>query len=474
MTTDAAPLHGRLLLKSATVVNTRDGTRTPDTDVLIGDGRILQGGRGIEEATAATVDASGTYVVPGYADMHAHALDHHADGLRLMLAHGVTGFRQMAGSLDKLRDRAAGNLRLPTDSPALLALPGPLLQPMNSATSAQAVATVREQYEAGADFIKVGMVTREVFFDAQAEATSLGLPIVGHLPPGIDVAEVSRLGMKSIEHLGPGAALVSCCSPQQDRLREASARSAPALPHIRLPFMDRIAKRVLAKLVVNPVNLNKPAQIAILDQALGTYDEDLARTLAGHFVADRTWQVPTLIRLKTQHLCDEPAFDSDPDLRYISPRALKSWRAAAAKFARFSPAERATFHAAYANQLALTKLFDDARVPMLAGSDCSGAAWLVPGASLHHEFDELARAGLSPLRILQMATLRPAEFLGATDTSGTVEPGKNADLVLLAADPLANSDNLHSIQGVIRSGRYYSTADLNRLKEDIAARRSVS
>jgi hypothetical protein len=35
---------------------------------------------------------------------------------------------------------------------------------------------------------------------------------------------------------------------------------------------------------------------------------------------------------------------------------------------------------------------------VLAGSDSGGAAWEVPGLALHQEFDELARAGLSPLR----------------------------------------------------------------------------
>ncbi len=57
---------------------------------------------------------------------------------------------------------------------------------------------------------------------------------------------------------------------------------------------------------------------------------------------------------------------------------------------------------------------------MLAGSDTVGAAWVVLGFSLHREFHELARAGLSPLRILQMTTLDAAEFLGTTATMGIV------------------------------------------------------
>src|ERR1700730_5414024 len=50
---------------------------------------------------------------------------------------------------------------------------------------------------------------------------------------------------------------------------------------------------------------------------------------------------------------------------------------------------------------------------MMAGTDGGGQ---VPGQSLHQEFDELFKAGLSPPKILRMTTLKPAEFLGRTAT----------------------------------------------------------
>jgi imidazolonepropionase-like amidohydrolase len=82
----------------------------------------------------------------------------------------------------------------------------------------------------------------------------------------------------------------------------------------------------------------------------------------------------------------------------------------------------------------------------------------VPGHSLHQEFDELARAGLSPLRILQTVTLDAAEFLGRDGTLGTVEEGKQADLVLLDANPVDDVAALHGIAGVVRAGRYHPAA----------------
>jgi imidazolonepropionase-like amidohydrolase len=88
----------------------------------------------------------------------------------------------------------------------------------------------------------------------------------------------------------------------------------------------------------------------------------------------------------------------------------------------------------------------------------------VPGYSLHQEFDELARAGLSPLRVLQTVTLDAAEFLGRTSTLGTVELGKRADLVLLEANPLENVEHLHAIVGVVRAGRYRSAGEPGELR----------
>jgi imidazolonepropionase-like amidohydrolase len=85
----------------------------------------------------------------------------------------------------------------------------------------------------------------------------------------------------------------------------------------------------------------------------------------------------------------------------------------------------------------------------------------VPGYSLHQEFDELARAGLSPLRVLQTVTLDAAEFLGRTSTLGTVEPGKQADLVLLDRNPVERVQNLHGVAGVVRAGRFHPAAEPN-------------
>ena len=57
------------------------------------------------------------------------------------------------------------------------------------------------------------------------------------------------------------------------------------------------------------------------------------------------------------------------------------------------------------------------------------------------------------MEALQSATILPARILRVADRLGTIETGKEADLVLLDADPLANIANTRTIRAVILRGR---------------------
>ena len=108
-------------------------------------------------------------------------------------------------------------------------------------------------------------------------------------------------------------------------------------------------------------------------------------------------------------------------------------------------------------------------MPILAGTDVPGQLppygdlKQVSGFALHAELAMDVAEGLTPLTALQSATLNPAKFLRATDSLGTVAPGKLADLVLLDADPLADITNTTTIRAVVANGRYYDRAALDQL-----------
>lgn len=475
MTPPRSDNSSSVVLGGVTIVDTRTGALAVNQDVAIIDGQIATI-TAARPGIAGRIDLTGSFLVPGFIDMHAHALNSKrpAGALALMLAHGITGFRQMSGTQKLLTQRKAGTLELPEASPALLALTGDLLTPVNAGTPEAAVAAVSAGAAEGADFIKIAAVSPAAFTAAQGEARRLGIRIGGHLPAALDPLVASKAGLWSIEHLGPGIPMLAATSTLGATLRRelAGARELK-LPAVKLPFMGRVIGVILKKLVVNPMRRTTPAGAAQLQRAIDTFSEDAARTVARAFVENGTWNVPTLIRQLTTQKADLPRFRTDSNLRYVSESATKVWNGATDTFDKFPEAMRQTFHREYDLQRRLLKIFDEEGVQLATGTDSTGAGWVIPGVALHQEFDELASAGLAPLRVLQMATLNGADMLGTTTTMGTVEVGKVADLVLLDADPTASVDNLHTVSGVVRAGRYYASSELEALKNDVATARSI-
>jgi hypothetical protein len=195
MPSSPAP-HRPLVLRGVSVVSTADGTHGPAVDVSVRDGvitAISASSSGPADPFAVVVDAPGRFVVPGYVDAHAHPLPASgpipASALGLMLANGITGFRQMSGSAGLLARRRAGTLGLPADAPDLLALPGALLTPMNAGSSAAAIAAARS-------------------------------------------------GFRSIEHLGPGSRCSSAAPATSTGWARPSPRPSPASrsPRSGFPF----------------------------------------------------------------------------------------------------------------------------------------------------------------------------------------------------------------------------------------------
>ena len=81
----------------------------------------------------------------------------------------------------------------------------------------------------------------------------------------------------------------------------------------------------------------------------------------------------------------------------------------------------------------------------------------------------LTQAGLSPMQALQAATRNPADFLGVSQKQGTVEVGKNADLLLLDANPLDDIRNSEKIRALIIHGKLLDRASLDQMLAKEAA-----
>ena len=465
-----------LAIEHATIVDTIDGTLIEDATILVAQGRIIaieQRGTPGAEGAGERVDATGKFVVPGYNDMHSHVLnlDDPSGALALMLADGVTGYRQMSGSPERLRERQEMMLPECIEAPALLEMPGAVLTPLNASTVEGVLAEIRAQKAQGADFIKVGFVSPPVFLAAMKEAKRLAIPILGHLQDGVDAAFCAQAGFRSIEHLGPGAAIWEACSTEQAQLKStAKPVSIPSLL-LKIPFLRKMIIRRLETMLVNPSAFMPPAYAARLQRAIDTFSQEKFAALAARFAAEDTWHCPTLVRLRTQELADAPQYETHPFLAYMPQDRIATWRKVTDRFRKLPVEMREIYAQAYPRQLALMKSLADAGVRMIAGTD---GGWLSnPGLSLQEEFAELARAGISPLKILQMTTINAAEYLNRTETMGTVAVGRNADLVLLNTNPLQDVASLGDIASVVRAGFHRSRAALDALRARVAATRGT-
>lgn len=96
-----------------------------------------------------------------------------------------------------------------------------------------------------------------------------------------------------------------------------------------------------------------------------------------------------------------------------------------------------------------------AGVPISAGTD-NVTLENDPWPDLFHEIDDLAvRAGMPMSAVLSSATLIGARAAGQQRETGSIEPGKLANMVVLARDPLAGTPNLRSVVMTVKRGRVY-------------------
>jgi imidazolonepropionase-like amidohydrolase len=94
-------------------------------------------------------------------------------------------------------------------------------------------------------------------------------------------------------------------------------------------------------------------------------------------------------------------------------------------------------------------------VTLVAGTDKA-----IPGHSLHRELELYVEAGLTPMEVIQLATLGAARVMGQEAQVGSVEAGKRADLILVDGNPLRDFSALRRVTSVIANGRMYDPAEL--------------
>jgi hypothetical protein len=390
----------------------------PAMTVVMRDGVIVAVGPAAGTAIpagATIVDGRGSFLVPGLWNMHVHGVSYAAARAALpgLLAHGITGLRDMGMPLDdaiRLK-HDAGAPHVFVAGPLVqgpLPFDNPLMLQVKQAGDADAV--VRTLKQAGTDFVKIhDAIPEDGYLAVAAAARRERIPLVGHIPPTITAAQAIEAGQRSIEHLGG----------QFLGVLIAASANEPALHAKTVQFY----RDAVARLASGQEPQSPQFHAEFLRAVLDGYRSDRAQQLFARFARAGVYHCPTLSALE---------------------------RLTADHAGELSDAEKELNAAVFRRNLEVVRAMHAAGVKLLAGTDTPYPA---AGDALYDELALLVRAGLSPTDALRTATSGATEFLGIANSVGTIAIGKRADVVLLAADPLRDIANVRRVKAVFFAGR---------------------
>lgn len=402
------PETAELLLTNARIVDPR-GQEVRRGNLLIRDGFIVDAPDRIPPGfTGTTLDLDGKWIIPGLTEMHTHSFGNQVPGgsndspgtaaiAQRMLYAGVTGFVDLFGSEEDLylvreRQRAGemGGADFFTSLSCLTATEGHCTE--------------------------YGIPTRTM--DSPQDARRVVTELLRKRPDVIKIVYQPTDDQPSIDKATLAAAVAL-----------ATKHAVKTIVHIKTWQDVRDAVEVGASAVTHVPADPIPDDLVVLMAERGVVS---IPTLAVHtelvdFLDAKVLDNPMAQALSTDALIE--AYRSDEIvLRFADSRRRLEQRSAVI--------------------LASVKKMAGGGVTILTGTD-SGNWATIQGYSLHRELVKLVAAGLTPWQALAASTTDAGTFLGR---SYGVNPGDEANLVVLEASPIMDIRNTQQIALVIHHG----------------------
>jgi imidazolonepropionase-like amidohydrolase len=119
-----------------------------------------------------------------------------------------------------------------------------------------------------------------------------------------------------------------------------------------------------------------------------------------------------------------------------------------------------TWEAMLKKEMEFEREFAKAGGLLMAGVDPTGWGGVVAGFGDQRELELLVEAGFTPEEAIHIASANGAEFLGQSERIGTLEVGKQADIVVIRGSPSANIADIRNVEVVFKDGVGYDSAKL--------------
>lgn len=409
-----------ILVTNANYVDVTTGKLVEGQSILVEDGRISKIASDIPAGDYTEVDANGKTLIPGLWDMHGHLSK--SDGLLNMPA-GVTNVRDMGNTHDNIVDieRMSENNEImgsdvyrsgfmDRESPYAMKM-GKTVDSLESAKAA-----VDWYAENGYPQIKTYSSMEPEWIKPLAEHIhSKGLKLSGHIPAFMTAEEAINAGFDEIQH-------------------------------INMIFLNFLGK-----------NIDTRQRLRFTIPGEKAHELDLNSKEVNDFMAllkeKGTVIDPTVSVFRSLLLGEAGKVDPENAAIYehlpvtVARNFKKAWM-------DIKPEERDAYNKSADAMVAMVKKLHDSGVTVVPGTDS------IAGFTLHRELILYSQGGISNADVLKLATITSAEVVGNEENVGSIEEGKQADLVFIDGNPLEDMNDIRQVALVIKGQNLYKPDEI--------------
>ena len=415
----ATRTDGAVIFENVNVVDVVNGRLIERQNVLVEGGKIKAiSGDVIESASARRIDGGGRSLMPGLWDMHGHFSL--SDGV-LNIAGGITNVRNIGGVHEKTLELTAkhdsGEVVGPnTFRAGFMDKAGPYASGWAAETLQQALDRVDFFAENGYIQIKLySSIEPDWVAPIAARAHSHGMRLSGHIPAFMSAEQAVRAGYDEIQHIN--MVFLNFLAGDREDTRQQIRFTLYGDEAGNLDLESDEVQDFFALLKENDVTIDPTA--AIFDTSLrhvtGTPDPTFAAVI-DHLP-------PSVARSRYNVQMNKRGQDA-------------AWLRSAEK------------------QAAMIRALHDHGIQIVPGSDDMAAF------TVHREIELYAEAGIPIAAVLKIATLDSARITGVADRKGSIEIGKDSDLLLIDGNPFEDISAIRRAVLVMKGDTLYSPEDL--------------